>query len=280
LQKTIYEILRVSGMRNKLASWGLLLCLPIAACTNQASQPKASPPADSPAPSPVESVMVASPVASASPSPEVDRYHDALNAAAAARSISETALDKDDWALVAAQWQNSIKMLKAVPKDSTNYSLAPQYQQNLTKAQQKSTNFKQKPVGGGEVEPVAVVEQSKSFSMPIVKKLNNIPVVEVFINGQKVQMLFDTGASKTLITKGTATRLQLTSQGQTKAMTASGDAKFDTVKLDSVEFGQGKVTDLVVAVGNNEQNYGLLGHDVYKGYEITLAEETIEFKKK
>jgi clan AA aspartic protease (TIGR02281 family) len=262
----------------------------IGACTNQATQPTVSPvvsPVASPVPSPIESVMVASPVTS--PSPEADRYQNALNAAAAARAVSETALDKDDWALVATQWQTSIKLLKAVPKDSTSYALAqkilPQYQQNLTQAQQKSTNFRQKATGGGEDTPIASVDQSQdqsqSFSMPIIKKLNNIPVIEVTINGRdRVQMLFDTGASKTLITKGTATRLQLASQGQTKAMTASGDAKFDTVKLDSVEFGQGKVSDLIVAVGSSDQNYGLLGHDVYKGYEITLTEETIEFKKR
>jgi clan AA aspartic protease (TIGR02281 family) len=269
-------------MRNILISWSLLPCLMIGACTNQATQPTVSPVA-SPVPSPIESVMVASPVAS--PSPEADRYQNALNAAAAARAVSETALDKDDWALVATQWQTSIKLLKAVPKDSTSYALAqkilPQYQQNLTQAQQKSTNFRQKATGGGEDTPIASVDQSQSFSMPIIKKLNNIPVIEVTINGRdRVQMLFDTGASKTLITKGTATRLQLASQGQTKAMTASGDAKFDTVKLDSVEFGQGKVSDLMVAVGSSDQNYGLLGHDVYKGYEITLTEETIEFKKR
>jgi clan AA aspartic protease (TIGR02281 family) len=275
-------------MRNKLAGWCLLPCLWVNACSNQTVQPITSPvasPSTSPSP-------VAIPVALATPVIEVDHYHDALNTASAARSVSETALAKEDWALVASQWQASINLLKTVPKNSTNYPLAqkilPQYQQNLFSARQKSSNFKPKANEGESKASVldstdvsGAIDQSKSFSLPIIKKLNNIPVVEVVINGRdRVQMLLDTGASKTLITKGTATRLQLASVGQTKAMTANGDAKFDTVKLDSVEFGQGKVTDLTVAVGNDDQNYGLLGHDVYKGYDITLTEDTIEFKKR
>jgi clan AA aspartic protease (TIGR02281 family) len=271
-------------MRNKLVGWSLLPCLLVSACSNQVTQPNTPAASPSASPSPVAIVMTTDP--SISPSAEADRYQDALNAASAARSVGDTALAKEDWALVASQWQTSIKLLKAIPKNSTNYQLAqkilPQYQQNFAQAQQKSANFKQKASTGDESEPLAAaVDQSLSFSMPIIKHLNNIPVVEVTINGRdRVLMLLDTGASKTLITKGTASRLQLASQGETKAKTASGDAKFDTVKLDSVEFGQGRVENLTVAVGKDDQNYGLLGHDVYKGYNITITEDKIEFKKR
>ncbi len=272
-----------------------------------------------PAPAPTPEVSASPvPVASESPSPVAadtaalnanianDRYQDALNTAAAARAVSETAIAKEDWSLVADRWQESIVQLKAVPKNSINYSLAmkilPQFQQNLSHARQKATNFKaskadqpisdlKKPDPTKKISkpdkvtesPVVItkIEQSESFSLPIVSKNNDVPVVEVVINGRdRIPMMLDTGASKTLLTKGVAERLKLVSSGKTKAKTANGTAEFDTVKLDSVEFGQGKVTDLSVAVGDNNLNYGLLGHDVYKGYDITLTEDNVQFKKR
>jgi clan AA aspartic protease (TIGR02281 family) len=272
-----------------------------------------------PAPTPEVSASP-TPLASSSPSPVTtpidtaalnasianDRYQDALNTAAAARAVSETAMAKEDWSLVADRWQESISQLKAVPKNSINYPLAmkilPQFQQNLSYARQKSANFKtpkaDQPISDlKKSDPskkisktdqvtdsqvvITKVEQSGSFSLPIISKNNDVPVVEIVINGHdRIPMMLDTGASKTLLTKGVAERLKLVSQGKTKAKTANGTAEFDTVKLDSVEFGQGKVTDLSVAVGDNNLNYGLLGHDVYKGYDITLAEDNVQFKKR
>ncbi len=254
----------------------------------------------------VSSSPVASPVDTTAINANIanDRYQDALNTAAAARAVSETALAKEDWLLVADRWQESISQLKAVPKNSINYPLAmkilPQFQQNLSHARQKAANFKapktdqpiidlkksdptKKVSKADQGEPVVItkIEQSTSFSLPIVSKNNNVPIVEVVINGgDRIPMMLDTGASKTLLTKGVAERLKLVSVGKTKAKTANGTAEFDTVKLDSVEFGQGKVTDLSVAVGDNNLNYGLLGHDVYKGYDITLTEDSVQFKKR
>jgi clan AA aspartic protease (TIGR02281 family) len=274
-----------------------------------------------PAPAPTPEVSASAvPVASESPSPAAspadtaalnanianDRYQDALNTASAARAVSETAIAKEDWSLVADRWQESIAQLKLVPKKSINYPLAmkilPQFQQNLANARQKSANFKaattdqaiptlkksdptNKISKADKVSdsPVVItkIEQSESFSLPIISKNNDVPVVEVVINGRdRIPMMLDTGASKTLLTKGVAERLKLVSSGKTKAKTANGTAEFDTVKLDSVEFGQGKVTDLLVAVGDNNLNYGLLGHDVYKGYDITLTEDNVQFKKR
>jgi clan AA aspartic protease (TIGR02281 family) len=259
--------------------------------------PVASNESSSPTPNPTDTAALNASIAN-------DRYQDALNTAAAARAVSETALAKEDWSLVADRWQESINQLKAVPKNSINYSLAtkilPQFQQNLSHARQKAVNFKapkasqlssdlknsdltKKISNVDQSTPVVItkVEQSASFSLPIVAKNNNVPVVEVVINGRdRISMMLDTGASKTLLTKGVAERLKLVSAGKTKAKTANGTAEFDIVKLDSVEFGQGKVTDLSVAVGDDSLNYGLLGHDVYKGYDITLTEDSVLFKKR
>ncbi len=292
----------MNGMPNNQLGMIIAAMMLLSACGTKTSAPtpevSVTPAAVAPSPTvPVDTAAMNASIAN-------DRYQDALNMAASARSISETALAKEDWSLVADRWQESINKLRKVPQDSINYPLAmkilPQFQQNLTNARQKAANFKapktdqlisdlnkanstKKNSKIDQSEPVIItkIEQATSFSLPIVSKNNNVPVVEIVINGRdRIQMMLDTGASKTLLTKGVAERLQLVSAGKTKAKTANGNAEFDTVKLDTVEFGQGKVTDLSVAVGDNNLNYGLLGHDVYKGYDITLTEDSVQFKKR
>lgn len=294
----------VNGMQKNKIGMIITATMLLSACGSTAPAPEVSaPPAASSSPSPA-----ATPIDTAALNANVanDRYQDALNTAAAARAVSETALAKEDWSLVADRWQESIIQLKAVPKNSINYPLAmkilPQFQQNLSHARQKAINFKapkaeqptselKKPDPAKKVskanqdaDPQVVIiktEQTTSFSLPIIAKNNSVPIVEVVINGSdRIPMMLDTGASKTLLTKGVAEKLKLVATGKTKAKTANGTAEFDTVSLGSVEFGQGKVTDLVVAIGDNNLNYGLLGHDVYKGYDITLTEDNVQFKKR
>ncbi len=296
--------------KNKIGIFSCTLLL-LSACGTTAPTPS---PTASPAVS-IEPVVSTSPSPTASPTGGLtdtaalnatianDRYQEALNTAAAARAVGETAMAKEDWSLVADRWQESVKLLKMIPKNSINYPLAmkilPQYQQNLSNARQKALNYKppsseqkdlestkkgnkaEKPDPNIDTIKITQIDQSQSFSLPIVAKNNNVPIIEVVINGRdRIPMMLDTGASKTLLTKGVAERLKLASQGKTTAKTANGNAEFDTVKLDSLEFGPGKVTNLTVAVGDNNLNYGLLGHDVYKGYDITLTEDSVQFKKR
>jgi clan AA aspartic protease (TIGR02281 family) len=227
-----------------------------------------------------------------STTPAVDLYQDALNTAAAARSIGSSALSKEDWALVADQWQASIKLLQGIPKSHSNYKFAaqilPQYQQSLADARQKAINFKAKPSAAPLAQQISLndgaapVENSRrSFSIPIIKKLEGVPIIEVTINGQeRFQMMLDTGASRTLLTKGARQKLDLQAIGSTAAKTANGTADFETVAIDSIQFGEGVASNLSVAVANDSMSYGLLGHDVYQGYDITLREDSVLFEKR
>lgn len=237
------------------------------------------------------SVAAAATIESPRATAQTDKYQDALNTAASARSIGDSALSQEDWALVADQWQAAITLLKSIPKSSSNYKLAaqilPQYQQNLANARQKSVNFKAKAVPGqAPIPPAALetgvaVDRSRSFTIPIIKKLDGVPIIEVTINGQeRFQMMLDTGASKTLLTKGAKQKLALQAIGSTAASTANGKANFETVALDSIQFGAGVTSNLSVAVANDNMSYGLLGHDVYQGYDITLREDTVLFEKR
>jgi hypothetical protein len=72
---------------------------------------------------------------SATSSPQHDFFGEAVNKAMSAATITQSATSKDDWNLVASQWQEAIALMKAVPGASPNYALAQkkvvEYQPNL-----------------------------------------------------------------------------------------------------------------------------------------------------
>jgi predicted aspartyl protease len=74
--------------------------------------------------------------------------------------------------------------------------------------------------------------------------------------------------------------LQLKTTGSSQAKTANGTASFPTTTIDQIKFGDGETKEVVVAIGQNDLPYGLLGHDVYDGYDITIKENSIEFRKR
>jgi clan AA aspartic protease (TIGR02281 family) len=267
-------------MLKKFGAVSLLLLLSACSSSVGTSQPNETP-IESPVP-----VMEASMAASPEPAPTViDKYLEAIDVASSAKSFSQSALTKEDWALVSDKWQEAIALLKTIPKSSANYDLAikllPQYGQNKDQARRRSATFKSQSPTRPSVDGIPEKpEASRSFAIPIVKKMEGVPVVEVTINGERTQMLLDTGASRTLITKGFQQKLALQATGSTSAKTANGSANFDMVKLNSVQVGKIEIANLSVAVGNDDLSYGLLGHDVYQGYDITLREDRVVFEKR
>jgi hypothetical protein len=103
---------------------------------------------ETPAPSPVASAPVKSAKAKASPTPTPvpsapsNILEVAADKAEGAVTVSKSAQSPEDWALVAAYWQDAIAVLKTVPdadprKAQANQKIA-EYQSNLTTAQQKA----------------------------------------------------------------------------------------------------------------------------------------------
>jgi clan AA aspartic protease (TIGR02281 family) len=272
-----------------LKKFGAVSLLFLSACSSSVgtSQPNETP-IESPTPV-VEASVATSP--ESTPTVVIDKYLEAIDVASSAKSFSQSALTKEDWLLVADKWQEAIALLKTIPKSSANYDLAikllPQYDQNKDQARRKSATFKsQSPTSQSPASPsldgmtTDNGEVSRSFSIPIVQKIQGVPMVEVTINGERTRMLLDTGASRTLITKGFRQRLALQATGSTSAKTANGSANFDTVTVNSLQVGKIEISNLSVAVGNDDMNYGLLGHDVYQGYDITLREDSVVFEKR
>ena len=266
----------------------LLLALAVTACTSPqaANQPTM-------APQLATAPNLPAPTPSLAPSPQPVRqsdgelYQQAVTKADAAKAIGQSALSKDDWFLVAHNLQDSVALLKSIAPTSAEYPLAakviPQYEQQLANANAKAANFvnKSAPNLATARPEIATVTSADTFTIPIVHKLGGVPVIEVTFNGNyQVPMLLDTGASHTLITRATADRLQLQASGSSQAKTANGTTTFQVTTIDKIKFGNGEANAIQVAIGQQDLPYGLLGHDVYDGYDITIKEHSIEFHKR
>lgn len=91
---------------------------------------------------------VISPSLTSLPSPSVspifpdDPFQKAIDRAASASTLAQSAQTGEDWTLVLSHWQEAIALLKAVPATSRDRAAAqkllPEYQQGLIRAQQQA----------------------------------------------------------------------------------------------------------------------------------------------
>ncbi|UNU22613.1 hypothetical protein [Microcoleus vaginatus] len=115
-----------------------------------ASSPAASPgtpQAASPAPKPAPTAAAPGSPAPASPAPKAaapkpDSWREAVNTAQKAAVSAQTAQSQNEWIAVASQWQQAVKLMRAVPSTSPNYQKAQQkaaeYQANLIVANRRA----------------------------------------------------------------------------------------------------------------------------------------------
>lgn len=247
-------------------------------------------------PKPVNSTL------SSQPSP----YELALDKADGAISISQSAQSSDDWQLVASQMREAIALMQTVPNGSPDRAIAKakiaEYQQYLIHAQQQADRIiPQDPDGvvaaipetpaspipdsqavDVEVQGQPVPSQNQLvFQAAIKRRVGGTPVIEVTFNRtQKFEMIVDTGASGTVLTQQTANALGLVAVATAKANTASAKAvEFPIGYVDSIAVGGAMVRDLPVAIAPaSVLETGLLGHDFFGNYDVTIKRDVVEFR--
>ena len=123
--------------------------------------------------------------------------------------------------------------------------------------------------------------QADYFVIPIKRRVGGTPVVEVKFNDKYIfEMLFDTGATMTVVTESMADKLKLKSMGSLPFQTASNNLIFfETSRISSVIAGNMKANNLNIAVAPTI-DMGLLGQNFYGMYDITIKYDTIEFRKR
>lgn len=117
-----------------------------------------------------------------------------------------------------------------------------------------------------------------SFEVPIKRRDRGTPVIDVMFNNQQAfEMLVDTGASHTVITPTMAESLGLEPVGVAQADTVGGPAIFPLGLVQSMSAGRIQMRDAMVAVAPT-MDIGLLGQDFYGSYDVTIRENTVEFR--
>jgi predicted aspartyl protease len=222
------------------------------------------------------------------PAPAPDPFPDAINRATSAVAIGQSAQSAADWQLAVSRWQQAIALLEQVPSNSPNHGQAQtkiqEYREQLTTAQRRTRG----PVGptpAATALPVAPAAPPRAPALPaglvaqipIQRRQGGTPVVAVTLQGntgaQTFPMLFDTGATGTLITAEMAQTIGVTIVGETQARIADGSiVRLPVGYLEAVEVGGLRREGLRVAIGGN---YGLLGQDIYGQYGIAIGSHMI-----
>jgi clan AA aspartic protease (TIGR02281 family) len=110
----------------------------------------------------------------------------------------------------------------------------------------------------------------------IKKRYASTPVVDVSFNGKTFEMIFDTGASSTLITQSMANALTVQPTGYREVVIADGSTlKLPVMAIKQVSVGGLTSRNLEVTVAD-KADVGLLGHDFFGNYDIKIKRHEIE----
>jgi predicted aspartyl protease len=115
------------------------------------------------------------------------------------------------------------------------------------------------------------------YRIPIKRRLASTPVIDVSFNGKTFEMIFDTGASSTLITQRMSDRLGLKAIGARQVTIADGSTiRFPVATVGTVSAGGVIARKMVVTIAKNS-DIGLLGHDFFGKYDVKIKRSVIEF---
>jgi predicted aspartyl protease len=94
-------------------------------------------------------------------------------------------------------------------------------------------------------------------------------------------MIVDTGASGTVITRQMATSLNVVPVAEAAVDTASERAVvFPLGYVNTIQVGGVIANHVLVGVAGPELGVGLLGHDFFGSYDITIREDQVEFRER
>lgn len=219
---------------------------------------------------------------SPSPAPvaQTDYFREAVNRATSAFVLGQSAQSPADWQLAVGRWQQAVDLMRQVPSDDPNYAQAQakvqEYQQNLAAAQRRADGQPATTPAAPVAAPNGLVAQ-----IPIQERRGGTPVVSVTFQGQRGRhtfpMLFDTGATGTLITAEMAEEIGVVIVGSTQAKIADGSVvSLPLGYVDAIEVGGLRKTSMVVAIGGS---VGLLGQDIYGEFGIAMGSHVINLHR-
>jgi aspartyl protease family protein len=130
------------------------------------------------------------------------------------------------------------------------------------------------------VSPIQTRIQPQGF-VAIKRRSNGVPVIDVTFNQrQTFEMMVDSGASLTVITRRMATALGITAEHVVQtitANTANGQTQMPLVYVNAMSVGGLTIDRIPVAIAGPDLETGLLGQDFLQRYDVNLRSNRIEF---
>lgn len=226
-------------------------------------------------------------------------YNEGINLASSADALSQSAFSPDDWGLIVSRWQRAAQQMDQVAPGTANYEEAQVKSANYTQraeaaqaqiAELQTVTYvplpesarrtarrtvRRTPPPAATSQPAATSSSSDASQqrvrVPIVRRLHGTPVVRVTFNGvREYEMILDTGASRTLITRPMADELGVVTIDRMIASTASAaEVTFEVGQLSSMSLGGITLNDARVSIGESV-DVGLLGNDFFRGYDVNI----------
>ena len=155
------------------------------------------------------------------------------------------------------------------------------YRDRLVKLQ--STGFQRSTYAAPSTTQGQTTQQALG-NVPIKRRQGGTLTVDVKFNNRRwFEMLVDSGASVTTITRSMAKELGITPADivdRVTFSTANGTTELPIVYLNVIEVGGLKHSRLPVAVAGPEMDIGLLGQDFMQQYDVSFRQHTIEFRSR
>lgn len=165
------------------------------------------------------------------------------------------------------------RMIQTAPGQAASLK---QYRTRLQQLQRSSAPQRPSVSTAAKVGKVGLV--------PIKRRSAGVPVIDVTFNGrQSFEMLVDSGASFTVITRPMARALGITSAHiveTVRVSTANGMTQFPVVYINSIEVGGLTRTQTPVAIAGPDMDMGLLGQDFLQTYDVLIRSRQIEFSRR
>jgi aspartyl protease family protein len=102
---------------------------------------------------------------------------------------------------------------------------------------------------------------------------------EAWINGEKVDVLVDTGATGVAISSEVAEKLNLTSKAAIRTATANGDSVSYMTRLDSIKLGGVEARDVAALISPGLQGEVLLGMSFLGRMDVRLYQGKMTIKQ-
>jgi aspartyl protease family protein len=174
-------------------------------------------------------------------------------------------------------WSQAIQVIDQLMRVAPNQSA--QLRQYRTQLQQLQRSGYQTPASSASSS-----NTSKVGYVLIKRRSAGVAIVDVKFNGRRsFEMMVDSGASKTVITRSMAKALGINTShvvGTLGASTANGYVEFPIVYVSAMEVGGLKSYQVPVAVAGPDMDMGLLGQDFLQKYDFTFRGNRIEFHKR